>query len=116
MTCTASSHDTFNAYQNEGCRCPDAAAANFRYSKALRLDHSQGRRRLIDGIGVRRRLRALAAIGYSQPELAVLLGTSQQAVWHHLSGTRSPLVKRATLDRVSAVYTAVALHPSVGPR
>src|SRR3954447_17027777 len=112
--CTASRHGSRVAYV-AGCRCDTAVHAHFRYEKQLRVEHRRGVRRLVDVTGSRRRLQALCAIGYSQPELAALLGVTQQRVWQYLAGPR-PTVRRDTAARIAALYVRFGDVPSSNPR
>jgi transcriptional regulator with XRE-family HTH domain len=112
--CPATRHDTRVAYL-EGCACPGAASAHYRYEKRLRAEHAAGVYRCVPVIGTRRRLQALCAIGYSQPELARLLGVTQQRVWQYLAGPR-PTVRRTSAAKVAALYDRLADTPSANPR
>lgn len=108
--CTVSKHGTRAAYVL-GCRCDTAIHAHYRYEKQLRAEHKRGQRRRVDVTGSRRRLQALCAIGYSQPDLADLLGVTQQRVWQYLAGPR-PTVLRSTAEKIDALYVQLADRPS----
>lgn len=113
--CTATKHGN-RAAKIKGCICPAALADWSRYEKRLRYEHKHGIYRRIDITGTRRRLQALCTIGYSQPELARLLSTSQQHVWQHLAGQRSRTVTRRTASRVKTLYDQRSMVPSISPR
>jgi transcriptional regulator with XRE-family HTH domain len=115
MTCAAAVHDTMTAKKTHGCICPAADRATMRYEKQLRGEHARGLYRLVDVLGPRRRLRALVAIGYSQPELGRRLGVSQARVWQYLDGPR-PKMRRPTAERIAALYDELADTPSTGPQ
>lgn len=114
MTCTATRHGTMTAKKTAGCTCVDADRATMRYEKRLRAEHARGVYRLVDVTGSRRRLQALCAIGYSQPDLARRLKVSQARVWQYLAGPR-PTMRRATVARIAVLYKQLADTPSSGP-
>jgi DNA-directed RNA polymerase specialized sigma24 family protein len=100
-TCTATAHGTYHAAHKAGCACPDAVEALRVYAKRLKhgtLPDS----RPVDGTGTRRRLQALAVLGYSPRVLADYLGCSKQAVQQLTVSTR--LVHPATVARIAALY------------
>lgn len=70
-TCAAKNHDTLSAVKNDGCTCPDALNNRARYEKARRTGRVAP---LTDVIGVRRRLQALAVMGWPSDVLAERLG------------------------------------------
>lgn len=112
-TCTALMHGTYTAADKWRCSCPDAVEALRKYRKRQKhgtLPDS----RPIDATGTRRRLQALAAIGYSAPMLATYLDVSKQLV-HQLTTTRTR-VNRATAARIAALYGPLsALPPQFNP-
>ncbi len=94
-------HGTANRYINHGCKCAPCTAANTRRAKAYKLRRLEGVHLptdLIPSIGARRRLQALATLGWSIPALA--------AVADAPVGTLSEVAKRNTITR--ATHDAVA--------
>ena len=63
----------------------------------------------VDGVGTRRRLRALVALGYGQYDLAQRLGLTKATFWHMLR--RPPYVKVAESTRAAAaaLYDELAM-------
>src|ERR1044072_5452466 len=88
-------------YKQGNCRCPIAREAYRIYRKRLR----EGRHAplLVDATGTARRMRALAAIGWSPTALAPHLGLSRARV-QNIRGDYRSTVTRETADRVIAVY------------
>src|SRR5690606_8548101 len=75
--CSATRHGTYSAYRHQGCTCADAQAAFRRYARYQR----SGRPELcpdttthVDARPLRRRIRALYAIGHTEADLAARLG------------------------------------------
>lgn len=99
--CTASRHDTLNAYNTYGCRCDAARAVRSRDEKRRRLDALQGRTRLVDATGTHRRLRALMAIGWRARDLAPRIGWPCGELDTLF---RRPTVRRRTAENVAQVY------------
>lgn len=68
MSCGARKHGTAAAYQNDGCRCPEAREKQRVYAKQrklARLRGQHGRTNLVPTWRAVRRARALARIGWS---------------------------------------------------
>jgi hypothetical protein len=101
-------HGTYSTYKRLGCQCPDAREAARLYVKRRK----QGRqpRRRIDNTGTIRRLRALAALGYSTRQLAVELGISYEMV-ELLRRRRGGLITRDHAARVARVYNRLSGTP-----
>lgn len=70
---------TSTCYVGGGCRCADCMQGRAEYAFWRR--HNPGRvSRIVDGAGTRRRLRALAALGWTFTMLADRLGVTNRAV------------------------------------
>jgi transcriptional regulator with XRE-family HTH domain len=82
--CTAAKHGDENAYTNHGCTCDDARED--RRVKEKRRREGRHVSPYIDVTGTSRRLRALAALGWSREDLAEQLGCSPQLVERHRTG------------------------------
>lgn len=110
--CAAQVHDTHTAYVRHGCRCPAACEARLRYDKRLKLEHARGQQRTVDATGTRRRLEALAVLGWSQSAVARRLGLSQQNVntW-----TTRRRIRVATAQLVAGLYAELWNTPNPHP-
>lgn len=94
------------------------AGRNVRHSTAaaiLAVKPGNGSgKRWVDGTGTRRRLQALAAIGWANREIAAAIGaTHHQLVWQWQ--TRPGMVTTETRERVAAVYDALWMVAPRGP-
>lgn len=98
--CGAPRHGTVNDYRY-GCRCP-AAREDKRLTDKRRRE-GRHRARLVPGIGSRRRLQALNALGWTLKQLAAELGWSIQATQAVTTGVH-PLVRASTRDAIAALY------------
>lgn len=95
-------HGTTSGYRTHGCRCIPCTAANTRYDQYRRLDEIRGIQRRVSSIGSRRRVQALATMGWSLKEVAKGCGwKTEQAV--HRSINRDN-VNSETADRIAAFY------------
>lgn len=103
-TCTAHRHGTRSAYNAAGCRCPEARQAAARY-QALRVRRQilgqPAPRKPVPGLATRRRLQALAAIGWDNTAIGNLVGVDHSAV---AQWGRTALVKPDTERRVHELY------------
>lgn len=109
--CGAPRHGTANAYAHQGCRCPDARAANTRRRKLHHLRVARlGHLLQVDSTGTGRRVRALAAIGWSHALLAERLGVSRSRV-QHLASDLNAIVYLSTADRVQRLYDELSMTP-----
>lgn len=98
-------HGTMAAYNRCGCRCTACTKANRSSERLRQLDHLSGRARMVDATGVRRRLQALHAIGWTSRLIGEQLGM-QPSPYSALLNTRAQ-VRVATKERVNAVYDAL---------
>ena len=101
-------HGTGVAYRIDRCRCDAARAANTRTSTTWRLNDLHGIRQKTPATGTRRRLQALAAIGWPKTVIAPRLGVAPPRLDVIL---RQANVHRSTAARVAAVYEALADTP-----
>lgn len=106
--CSARYHDTHVAYTRWGCRCPKAREEARIYRKRLR--HGRQPPGRVPALGTARRLRALAAAGYSWPDLAAHLGVSRQRVGR-LASDPDGLVYARTAATIVSLFTALAATP-----
>ena len=110
--CTAPYHGTAATYVHHKCRC-DHALADYR-NRRKRWGTSHAQPGFTSSIGTRRRLQALAAIGWRWSDLGDLLGTTWQAVQYIAAG-HHPTVWTSTADRVEAVYELLSGTPGPSP-
>lgn len=84
-TCPAPLHGDRNAYWNAGCRCPDARQDANAWHRRRRAGSLPPRSDRTSALGVRRRLRALVALGWSLRRLAQELDVSSSLAqrWLH---------------------------------
>lgn len=108
--CTATFHGTDSAYRY-GCRCPHAREHKRLRQKRWREGRSLAR--IVDGTGTRRRLQALAVLGWRWPDIGDRLGVTGSAVAVLATSTGS--VELATVARVKAVYQDLVTRPGPSP-
>lgn len=105
--CTATRHGDYSAYVNLGCRCPHAREDLRLYQKRRR--HGRNRPKHIDSTGTRRRLQALAVLGWRWEDIGARLGTTSQAVQSR--AVEDTVVHRDTAARYAAVYRELCERP-----
>jgi transcriptional regulator with XRE-family HTH domain len=105
--CGAAKHGTESAYDNFGCRCPDAREQNRINEKRRR----EGRhvKPYVDPTGSVRRLQALAALGHSGTTLAEELGMTRQRL-NEIRNARLE-VRRETAAKIAALYDRLSMTP-----
>lgn len=112
VSCGALRHGTYSAY-HQGCRCPAAREAHRLYYKRLR----EGRQpaAYLDVTGTRRRLEALAAIGWPTTVVAEHLQLAWRQVysWRTTACTR---IHRRHAAAVTAVYDQLCATPGPSDR
>ena len=100
-------HGTYagaNAHWGTGVpTCEPCRAAATRYQKERKLDQLQGRDRTVSLMGTRRRIQALAAIGYSYNQIAVALKIDRRAVSRWATVTDETITSREAA-RVARLY------------
>jgi transcriptional regulator with XRE-family HTH domain len=103
-------HGTRQAYKRDLCGCAPCSAANAEHGRQLRRRHAQSAWRGVGvwttSAGTVRRLQALAAAGWTLPELGQRLGVCGEAV-ANLRNTEQDRVLTATAERVEALYDAL---------
>ncbi len=104
-------HGTRNAYLRDRCRCRPCRAANNAHQRALqraRAAHAwrgRGTSPWASATGIRRRLQALTASGWSSSQLGDRLGVSKSAV-AQLRSTGQARVLATTAVDIAALYEA----------
>lgn len=112
-TCRAAVHGTFSAYRR-GCRCPAAREQWRLYHKQRR--EGRARPRVVDATGTRRRLRALAALGWPMVILAAQLGYREAQAVSRLCQPGTTRVNVATAAAVRRLYDQLSMTPGPSPR
>lgn len=112
-------HGTHIAYAHDGCRCTpclDAALARQReYRKRAALARSAGTSLSVDATGTMRRLRALAALGWTACDLGKRLdGVTGEAVGQIQRRKDRRYVYLATAQRVAALYDELSMTAPSG--
>lgn len=110
--CTAERHGTDDAYMNAHCRCPEAREKHRIARKRRKLRLIESGPTCIAGVGVARRLQALAALGYGIDHIGAHIGMDRSYVHRLRSGL--PLVERATFDRIKILYDELADSQPMG--
>lgn len=98
-------HGTLYGYNYGHCRCTPCRRAMSRHRAGYEHDLNNGRPRIVDGTGTRRRLQALAADGWSWTEIGARYGCSGAAVPRH---ARQRTVTAVVAGRVQLVYAKLA--------
>jgi transcriptional regulator with XRE-family HTH domain len=106
--CAGKYHGTMTAYTRYRCRCPDALADKRMYVKLGEAGIRQPR--LVNGAGTRRRLRALAAIGWTYADIAARMGKETAAV-QRIARDEHPRVREVTAAAVKCVYADLSMTP-----
>lgn len=112
QTCTASRHGTRNARMRSGCTCPQAYRACAAYECQRRNAARSGQPWSLPAVGARRRLQALARIGYSAAAVAVEVGCDQHYL-QHLRGGWTKRISRRLHDQIDQAYDT--LQDTPGP-
>lgn len=113
-TCTAQRHGTEAAYSYYDCRCPTAREAWRLYRKRRREGRADPR--MVDPTGTRRRLQALAAIGWSPHLLARELGFTATNAVRHLMRTGRGKINTRTAEAVRHLYDRLSMTPGPSTR
>jgi hypothetical protein len=111
--CTAKRHGDTSAYSYFRCRCVDAREAQRLYVKRRKFGHPEVRR--VKSVGVSRKIKALAAIGYSSKEVAEYTGISRKVV-QFFSMQRSEYVLKRNADLIDEAYRAWCMTPGPNKR
>jgi hypothetical protein len=101
-----SAHGTWAAY-NAGCRCDDCRSAARLYQKQRTLLAVRGIPRRVPSVGLRRRVQALACLGWDMYAIARELDAYPDKVrqW-----TLHPTVYRTTHEQLAAVYDRLSMR------
>ncbi|TDC82416.1 hypothetical protein E1193_11740 [Micromonospora sp. KC606] len=108
--CKARRHGDYSAYRY-GCRCPHARDDRRIYAKRQRQGRAQPA--YVDGTGTRRRLQALAVLGWRWTDIADRFGIAWQPVQRLALLNR--LVHVDSAARVAAVYRELSVRAGPSP-
>lgn len=105
--CRGTRHGTYSAYRHNGCTCPDAEAAYRRYARfqqAGRPELCPDTTTHVDARPLRRRIRALYAIGHTEPDLAARLGYTNRRGDIPIMHNNQATVYATTAEKFVALY------------
>lgn len=113
MTCPSTErHDSYTAYKMDGCRCPAARAIYSRRLKRQRSHQIMGKPILVDAEPTRRRLHALARMGWPQREVIARVKVPARPN----RSITSARVNRFLHDDVARVYNELCMIPGPSKR
>jgi DNA-binding CsgD family transcriptional regulator len=98
-SCPARHHGTYWAFSKHNCRCPDAGEEHRLYRRRRRKGHAKPL--VVNSIGAVRRVRALAAIGYSAARIAAEAGVSERTVRMLQAGQETILARKDAAIRTA---------------
>ena len=93
-------HGSWAGYQ-VGCRDECCATAAWRYQKGRVLDAHRGRPRMVSALGTRRRVQALACVGWTGYDIAIRLGHGREWI---RQVTMRDTIWRSTADAIANIY------------
>lgn len=105
--CTAHSPGALGCYTRHGCRCEPCRAVHARSCKRATV----GLSRMVPDVGTRRRLQALAALGWSLQAIADALGVHPRNLQRLRTGRKGGRVQQGTAARVTEVYNRLSMTP-----
>lgn len=100
-------HGANQRYTRLGCRCESCTEAHWRYQKRFRQGWTQ---KTIDATGIRRRLQALTALGWTQEQIAKEVGCSRAAI-NKLMMLSYRRVYSGTALRIKRAYDRLSMTP-----
>ena len=103
-------HGSWAGY-GAGCRLECCREAACNYQKRRRYDADNGRPRMVDARDTKRRLQALAAIGWDFYSIATEMGEHREWVWQIY---RRDTVRVITAKKVDAVYNRLCMTVPTG--
>lgn len=104
-------HGTADAYIRDHCHCIPCRQAKNAFNRAWRIRAYTRGRDNIDATGTIRRVRALAALGWSLVEQGRVAGFDVTQMRRLCRGQKT--VRRETADRVRALYDALSMRTPV---
>lgn len=103
-------HGSWAGY-GAGCRLDCCRQAARNYQKRRRYDADHGRPRMVDARGTRRRLQALAAIGWDFYSIATEMGEHREWVWQIY---RRQTVRALTAKKIQVAYERLSMTAPTG--
>jgi hypothetical protein len=100
--CRSHYHDTGAAYRAGGCRCPAAKEDKRLYHKRIREGRHLPRR--VDSTITRRKIRALAALGWPMTDLAKRMQIDARNVSYFATAPDTQPVFRSSAEKIAALY------------
>lgn len=100
---------TLTCYTAHACRCPECRHTHADYLRQGRA--IQGANVYVSATGARRRLQALAIIGYSTPRIGAATGLGQNILHYIRNGTQKRCTA-ATAKRIAHVYRDIMTEPA----
>jgi hypothetical protein len=97
-----------NAGYIAGCRKECCRTPSSRYSKRLKYEHLQGRRRTVESWRAVRRLDALACLGWSRGAVAAAMGVKHKCQIYAIGS--HPRVYAETFEKLDAVYRDLSMR------
>lgn len=110
-TCPATRHGTYVTYQRNSCRCPDAREDQRLYKKRAREGRNDKTRNIT---GTRRRIRALAALGWTMQHIGAAAGMTKAAVTI-VSNSPRKYIYTATATKIMTAYEKLSGTPGPSP-
>lgn len=105
-------HGSLEGYNRGRCRAVCCRLVYSRWRKRRDHDAANGRPRIVDATGTRRRLQALYAAGWTWRAITARYGTTEGTARNH---ARGPTCTATTARKVAALYTELAdLEPAAG--
>lgn len=102
-TCTEHAPGTPSCYCHHRCRCAACRWAKTRTLKEWRLRKDRGQVAVVDALGTTRRLRALAALGWTHSAMGDLIGMHRSAVSRLVRGEHDHVLL-STANAVADLY------------
>lgn len=106
MSCHTKRHNTVGAYR-QGCRCAGSKRAKASYDKAIRTGRAKPR--LVDPTGSRRRVQALAAIGWPLGMICLRMGLVSSKPPRFLYEGKTISVRSA--EAIARIYDELSMTP-----
>lgn len=110
--CHAERHGTISAYNHAHCRCPETVRLSARAQKRRRYRMATKGRIMVDPLPSRRRLQALARIGWDTQRVADVAGLSLSFLWKVRSDKFGiGPIHQESAQKISDAYHRLAVKP-----
>ncbi|MGC3954616.1 MAG: hypothetical protein QM804_10240 [Propionicimonas sp.] len=104
-TCQQHTPGSLGCYTRHGCRCTPCRTIHARSCKRATV----GLSRMVPDIGTRRRLQALAALGWQMNQIADTLGIHPRNLLRLRAGRAGGRVQQGTAARVRDIYDQISM-------